>query len=201
MTASGSVRATATQREAPRMPPVPKRGRLRLPTETEFKRDLTKALNAAPGIYVWRNASGCIRSGKAWLHLAPKGSGDLIGVVKPDGLLLSIECKVGKAKDNGTGTLDAQEAWAHRMADAGAVHVTAQMHEDETLVEAVARCVRLVLDAVEERRSRDACGAAEAAIAGDVSEAGDVGAEVNMDGSEALLAALRDAPKRAGSTR
>lgn len=44
------------------------------------------------GGLAWRNNSGTIRTGKYFVHLAPKGSADVLGLLR--GIFLSIETKV-----------------------------------------------------------------------------------------------------------
>lgn len=66
--------------------------------ENEISNDIIRHISGALGL-AWRNNSGGIKVGKRFIHLAPKGSPDIIGVI--EGLFVGVETKVkgGKLSD------------------------------------------------------------------------------------------------------
>lgn len=56
------------------------------------ERDIIAFLNAN-GFYAWRNQSGQLKVGRGWVHFAPKGVSDVIGLHKSSGRIVAIERK------------------------------------------------------------------------------------------------------------
>lgn len=135
--------------------------------ESEYLKALLPALNAIPGVFVWRQNAG---RGRRYMVIGEKGMPDVVGVVRrrvafahgsrwmcdgraPEvigdeivtiGAMLVVECKAtktGKAKDNGQGTLAAQEKFRVLFRAAGAIHIDAAKRDDESMADAVARVV------------------------------------------------------------
>jgi hypothetical protein len=50
-----------------------------------------------PNIRVWKNATGATKVENRVIKFGLKGSADILGIVKPSGKLLAIECKTGQA--------------------------------------------------------------------------------------------------------
>lgn len=50
-----------------------------------------------PNIRAWKNATGTTKIETRIIKFGLKGSADILGIMKPDGRLLAIECKTGQA--------------------------------------------------------------------------------------------------------
>lgn len=144
------------------MPAVPKRGRVKhgptatledLETEGSFKAPLVAAINALPGFRAWYQQAGRLKVRGGFIHLAPKGAGDVVGRAPPDGLFFEVETK-GRT----TAVQPSQDPWAAETIAAGGVYVRCRPRRGESLGEAVARCVAELLEAIGEARSRRAGG-------------------------------------------
>jgi hypothetical protein len=66
-------------------------------TETQLSKAILDALRAA-GYVVWRNQSGTVRARRGVMHLAPKGTPDLVGYDPKTGLLIGVEVKLESGK-------------------------------------------------------------------------------------------------------
>ena len=60
-----------------------------MPTEHEIQTSITNYLKTRSDIYFWRNNVGR----KNNLFFGLKGSGDILGIIKPTGKLISVEIK------------------------------------------------------------------------------------------------------------
>lgn len=100
------------------------------PSETTLVHDVIKYLRAL-GHVAWRNNTGAVKRGERWIRFGVPGLPDVLGVRRPDGRLLGIECKVGR------NTLDAkQAAMLETLRQAGAIVGCARS------IEAVGRILR-----------------------------------------------------------
>ena len=50
-----------------------------------------------PNIRCWKNATGVTKVKTRVIKFGLKGSADILGIIKPSGKLLAIECKTGQA--------------------------------------------------------------------------------------------------------
>lgn len=62
--------------------------------EHEIQKEIITYLKARPDVFFWRNNVGRKKN----LYFGLKGSGDLMGIIRPSGRLLSIEIKNEKGK-------------------------------------------------------------------------------------------------------
>lgn len=81
------------------------------------------------GIQCWRNNTGAYavegKTGRRFIRFGKKGSGDILGIIPPDGRFLSIEVKVGKDKPR-----DAQREWMADVVQHGGIAMIARSIED-----------------------------------------------------------------------
>ncbi len=131
--------------------------------ESEFQSHLLVALNAAGrDTRVWRQNAGKMqvrqRDGSSrWIELAPKGSADLTGIVRPEGWRLEVEVKGFK-----TAVKKHQVARSRFIEAFGGVSLKIRYDEEETLEQNVERGVQMVDDAIGKRRGRSECPACTA---------------------------------------
>jgi len=122
--------------------------------ESEFQSHLLVALNAAGrDTRVWRQNAGKMqvrqRDGSSrWIELAPKGSADLTGIVRPEGWRLEVECKGAR-----TALTKMQVARGRFIEAFGGIAVKVRYDEGAILEENVERGLRLVDEAIERRRA------------------------------------------------
>jgi hypothetical protein len=103
--------------------PMPRKSRGHQKQETAVVREILEYL-ARRGIMAWRCQSGIVRVKRGWMHLAPKGTADIVGVL-PGGRFLAVEVKT----DDGDLEPSQVEWWA-RIIAAGALYVLARGIED-----------------------------------------------------------------------
>lgn len=82
------------------------------------------------GIKAWKNQTGAysVEDGmhkRRFIRFGRKGSGDILGIMPPDGRFLSIEVKVGKDKPR-----DAQREWMADVVQHGGIAIIAHSIED-----------------------------------------------------------------------
>lgn len=94
-------------------------------TESQIQAAILDYL-ALRGILAWRTNSGAIitQAGRM-VHLAPKGTADIIGIMPGSGKLLAIECKTRKGK-----VTPEQEEFLQRVRDNGGCAFVARSVED-----------------------------------------------------------------------
>lgn len=90
---------------------------------------------------------------------ARRGTGDLGGYCRPDGLHVEVECKTGTGRLNPD-----QRTRRDRLAEAGCVYVLAHWDGVEPLDVAVARAAALVDAAIAARRARGQAEKAEEVV-------------------------------------
>lgn len=112
--------------------------------EAELVRRLLVALSLLPGVRVWRQNAGKVRTVQGhWYQGLPDGAAD-IGGIGPGGIMLQIECKTS------SGTMrQAQLAWRQMIDRHGGVYYVAKPARDETPEVAVDRIVRQIRIAIE----------------------------------------------------
>jgi hypothetical protein len=96
-------------------------------TEGEWMLRLMRHLNRPhSGIRVWRQQAGKIRDSHGhWVHCAPKGAADLVGISA--GIHLEIECKV-----DAPWTAD-QRRWGRLIESRGGIYVLARLDANASL--------------------------------------------------------------------
>lgn len=87
-------------------------------SETELLTQVLRALAVEPGLVVWRNNTGQARvHGSHVRYGLGNGSADIVGVLKPWGRFIALECKT----DKGKASLD-QFTWRNRVEEHGGVY-------------------------------------------------------------------------------
>jgi len=92
-------------------------------SETETNKQMVEYLVKC-GLFVWRNNTGCMKSGGRFVHFGKAGSGDIIGCL-PDGRFLSIE-----NKSNGEPISDAQKKFADEIRTHGGIALFVKSLDD-----------------------------------------------------------------------
>jgi hypothetical protein len=64
-------------------------------SEQDLTRAIIEAINRTGRALVWRNHSGLVKVKRAWMHLAPKGSPDIVGLTI-GGRFIGLEVKLPK---------------------------------------------------------------------------------------------------------
>lgn len=124
--------------------------------ERDFQQHLVAALNA-PGraTRVWRQNAGKLRvkdeRGERWVEGAPKGAGDLVGVVRPEGTHIEIEVKGAR-----TPHTTEQKRWGEMIARLGGIYVVVRYDELKPLSENVLDAVAQIDGDIDARRAREA---------------------------------------------
>ena len=120
--------------------------------ESDFQAHLLRRLNAPnSGIRVWRQNAGqaLAINGGGRMQLAPKGAGDLVGYVKPEGYHIEVEVKGPRTRVD-----DAQHRWADMLDRDGCVYVLVRSSTKLSDEENVAAAFSAVRNAVAARRAR-----------------------------------------------
>lgn len=93
-------------------------------SEQNIVKAVLDAINRSGLAKVWRNQSGIVRTRGGFMHLAPKGSPDIVGYML-DGSARFVGIEVKKPKKDGGHTnaeqVDAQAKWRDELIKAGAV--------------------------------------------------------------------------------
>ena len=85
--------------------------------EQDLTRAIIESVNTSALAFVWRNHSGLVKVRRAWMHLAPKGSPDVIGyLLDGSARVVGLEVKLPKEKPS-----ELQEEWRARILAAGGV--------------------------------------------------------------------------------
>lgn len=74
-------------------------------SEQDLTREIIEAINRTGRALVWRNHSGMVKVRRAWMHLAPKGSPDIVGLTVT-GRFVGLEVKLPGEKPT-----DEQLSW------------------------------------------------------------------------------------------
>lgn len=86
-------------------------------SEQDITRTIICAVNATGFAHVWRNHSGLVKVRRAWMHLAPAGSPDVIGyLLDGSARVVGLEVKLPKEKPT-----EIQEQWRARILAAGGI--------------------------------------------------------------------------------
>ena len=102
--------------------------------ESDLTQPCLAALRAL-GCEVWRCQSGVVKVRGAWMHLAPKGTADMIGYM-PGGRFLAAETKASHKDACACDSCEAQRVWGARLTAAGGLYVP-RVRSVEQLVDAV----------------------------------------------------------------
>lgn len=78
-----------------------------------------------PDIRVWKNATGATKIKGQVIKFGLKGSADILGIIKPGGRLLAIECKTGQAIQS-----KYQKNFENMIADFGGIYLVARSVQD-----------------------------------------------------------------------
>ena len=73
-----------------------------------------------PQVKIWRANSGKVKVKGGYMSLAPAGTADIVGLIKPHGQFLAIEVKVP-----GQNLSEAQEAWRKEIESMGGLYIIA----------------------------------------------------------------------------
>jgi hypothetical protein len=84
-------------------------------SEQDIVHAAIEAVNASNLALVWRNHSGSVRVRRGYMHLAPKGSPDIVGILC-DGRFVGLEMKKPGEKPSAV-----QEEWRTRFLALGGV--------------------------------------------------------------------------------
>ena len=90
--------------------------------EGKIQKKIIDYINDNLGI-AWRNNSGILKIGVRWIHLAPKGSPDIVACI--EGKFIGIECKTKKGKVEAH-----QIEFGERIARAGGQYIIARSLEE-----------------------------------------------------------------------
>lgn len=106
-------------------------------TETQLSAEIKDALRKSPRVScLFRVQSGMIRSGKAWIHCADKGTPDLIGYCI-HGRMVAVEVKTVKGK-----ATPEQERWRLLASSRNVICCIAHSAE-EAVREVETRCIQI----------------------------------------------------------
>jgi hypothetical protein len=97
-------------------------------SEQDTTRATIEAVNASDVAIVWRNQSGSVRVRRGYMHLAPKGSPDIVGILR-DGRFVGLEMKKPGEKPSSV-----QEEWRLRFLASGGVAACAYSVEEALCV-------------------------------------------------------------------
>ena len=87
-------------------------------SETELVTSVLSALALEPGVVAWRNNTGMARVHGSHVRFGlGSGSADIIGILRPGGRFVALECKTEKGK----ASLE-QHAWRTRVEEHGGVY-------------------------------------------------------------------------------
>ena len=107
-------------------------------TETPIQRDIIKTINASGLATVWRCPSGEVRVRRGYLHMAPKGTPDIVGYTR-DGKFVGIEVKV---PGNRTDKARAESQLAARVAIIAAGGIAAEVQSPQEAIDVLRGIVR-----------------------------------------------------------
>jgi len=73
----------------------------------------------------WRNQSGMVKSGRSYIHLAPKGSPDIVSCI--DGKFISVETKIlaNEKKNKNSDTAKAQTEFKQKIEACRGIYIKA----------------------------------------------------------------------------
>ena len=95
--------------------------------ETSLTRDVIDALNLLPGFLVWRSQAGAVKSrGGGWVHMAPAGTADVVGLYGPHGVFFGVETKNTHRDACKCETCVAQRAWGETVVARGGKYMRAR---------------------------------------------------------------------------
>lgn len=95
-------------------------------SETALVKQILLAIGGRPDVRVWRNNTGCLIDDRGRpVKFGLQGSADIIGLIKPSGRFLAIECKMPKGHQS-----DQQKAFQSMIESMGGVYVLARSLED-----------------------------------------------------------------------
>ena len=89
-------------------------------SEQKIVKAVVEALNCSGLAKVWRNQSGCVKVAGGFMHLAPKGSPDIIGYTLRGARFIGIEVKRPKGYTN-PDQVKVQTEWREKLLAAGAI--------------------------------------------------------------------------------
>jgi len=87
--------------------------------------EILKKYGAHQYLTIWKNATGMAFRGETCIKFGLKGSADILGIMKPYGRFIAIECKSGKAQQSAQ-----QKAFQKMIIDFGGVYIVARSIED-----------------------------------------------------------------------
>lgn len=131
------MRATAKKPAPPKLALKPRRRR-GANAESKLVTAILGALHLAFRDKVWfiRINAGAIKTGTRFIHLAPKGTADILGCVQPTGRLVALEVKLPGEEPTAE-----QVQWANERRAQGAY--TACVHSIQEALDAVGNAIQL----------------------------------------------------------
>jgi len=100
---------------------------IRRNAETSLTHDVIAVLNALPGFLAWRSQAGVVKSrGGGWVHLAPAGTADVVGLHGPHGVFFAVETKATHLDTCKCRTCAAQRKWCWAIEARGGKYVKAR---------------------------------------------------------------------------
>ena len=100
---------------------------IRRNAETSLTHDVIAVLNALPGFLAWRSQAGLAKGcGGGWVHLAPAGTADVVGLYGPHGVFFGVETKNTHRDACKCETCVAQRAWGETVVARGGKYVRAR---------------------------------------------------------------------------
>jgi hypothetical protein len=104
-------------------------------SETELVSSILQALALEPGVVVWRNNTGQARLHGSHVKFGLGiGSADIIGLVRPTGRFIALECKTEKGRAS-----FAQFAWRNVVEENGGIYGLVRSVEEARDVVRLAR--------------------------------------------------------------
>lgn len=95
-------------------------------SEAALTRAVVEALAKVPGVTAWRCNSGKVRVRGGFMQLAPNGTPDIIGFLRPAGRFFGIELKASHKDNCSCVKCEGQRKWATRAQADGVLYVKAR---------------------------------------------------------------------------
>lgn len=94
-------------------------------SEQDIVRAILEAVNASGLARVWRHHSGIVKVARGFMHLAPKGSPDIVGYALDSGRFVGIEVKLPSKEKKHPERVKLQQEWRDKINAAGGIALMA----------------------------------------------------------------------------